>query len=203
MYRGYYERALEKYHECLDDWPKVVYPFMGQAYERQGRWAEAVDAYEKGIAAGDSSAVDYADSLGMVWNSYLYYVALCRTGRWRDATARMEFLADSLRGFLLHDDVRFDARLVDFLAGRLSEKRLWNATAAKIELEEASNQIKAGYYLGMVYFLGAPVKLTKPAPDVARAREYLERAVSTDINPGLAPEERERAAFELKRLGGP
>jgi hypothetical protein len=54
----------------------------------------------------------------------------------------------------------------------------------------------------MAYLLGCPVKLDKHAPDEKRAREYLERAVAID-DPRLndrAPEERDRAKFELKRL---
>ena len=177
-----YEEAIAAYEYALQLNPDLQpWGGLGRLYYNQGKYEEALSTYDKIVNAGSKDMYDWL----------FYFVYSSRAGKFDEAQARLREFSKSLK------DESWIAPVVLFYSGEISENMVWKS-AEHEDLQKAREQkCEAYYYLGIAYLLNKELRLKSAAPDTAKAQEYFEQCLTTNITDII---EYEEAKKELERL---
>ena len=91
----------------------------------------------------------------------------------------MAAVSDSLKSKKPLLDFGFSKHVMEFYAGRLSERAFFETAEAdgqfSVSYLPTSPPVMAEYYSGMAYLLGLPLDLESAAPDTAKAKVFLRK----------------------------
>ena len=158
---------------------------LGFSYAYQGRYSEAVRHFKKAYEKAPEN---------MYWHIF-YAVFLHRVGRAGEGRMHLREQASASEGDAWENSV------VGFLTGALDEATFLRLAESENPETTQGHLCEAYYYTGMTYILETDAVLESSRPDTAKALEYFEKCLGTDVDVDYYPEYK-LAGCELDRLGG-
>jgi len=170
-----YEYALQQnpdFHPALNS--------LGQLYYEQGKYEQALSAYDKFVSAGATN----------VYIRLFHFLLESRVGKFEEAQTQ-------LRNFsIAANEDPWSKSVVRFYLGEIGENAFRERASNQDPQKERGQKCEAYYYLGMAYLLNLDVLLNSAAPDTVKAHEYFEKCLATNST----NYEYKFAKIELKRL---
>jgi len=138
-----------------------AYYSLGEAYDSEGRFAEAAEAFRQAAELDPDDLYFHVN----------YFMNLFRSGDIDEARKYIANVASNFEG----DDII--THMAHYYAGYTSEDSVLSSTTDENPRRDREKKCEAYYYLGMAHLLG----VRSEGPDRERARSYFERCVATDV----------------------